>query len=275
MISRRLRCGLVHLKGYIYAIGGDDAKETAEKYDPSRDEWTTIPPLPHPMCRDFCSVALGDSIYVIGEFEEGCYSFSTTNNVWNKITNRNMPASYPQAVMYQGSIYCTGNMGPMIGVVPEIYNPAKDEWKQSGKYGFASHATIMARYGETLYLLKVHRNTNLYAMRTSIDINQYQPETDSWQSDIDSRQRQSVQDKSSLVPPMARWLGSMGLRHTLQVHCLTARMVPQCLRHYGTEIYKDPPSHGEEGSGISDDSNGEDDLSEQEDDGSGSDNGNI
>eukprot|EP00058_Branchiostoma_floridae_P014355 XP_002599843.1 hypothetical protein BRAFLDRAFT_95533 [Branchiostoma floridae] len=68
MISPRVRCGLVHMKGYIYAIGGDDAKKTVERYDPSRDEWTTIPPLPHPMSMYFSSVALRDSVYVISDF---------------------------------------------------------------------------------------------------------------------------------------------------------------------------------------------------------------
>ncbi|XP_078609083.1 kelch repeat and BTB domain-containing protein 2-like [Branchiostoma floridae x Branchiostoma japonicum] len=249
IISPRVRCALVYLKGYIYAIGGDDAKKKAERYDPSRDEWTTVPPLPRPMYRNFCSVALGDSIYVIGESEEGCYSFSTTENTWNKIANRKKPASYPQAVMYQGSIYCAGNMGPMIGVVPEIYNPAKDEWRRSGKSSFASHASILTRYGETMYLLRAHRDRNLYATRTDIGIIQYHPGTDSWQYQpaIDSRQRLSAQDKSSLlVPPMVHWLCSMGLRDTLQVHCLSARMVPECLGRDDTGAFKDPPDHGEE-----------------------------
>ncbi|XP_035698528.1 kelch repeat and BTB domain-containing protein 2-like [Branchiostoma floridae] len=69
MISARVGCGLVHLKGYIYAIGGDNTKGTAERYDPSTDEWTSMPPIPHPMSGflQFCTVTLDDSIYVISK----------------------------------------------------------------------------------------------------------------------------------------------------------------------------------------------------------------
>eukprot|EP00058_Branchiostoma_floridae_P027641 XP_002613132.1 hypothetical protein BRAFLDRAFT_73036 [Branchiostoma floridae] len=273
-------------------------------YDPSMGELYTMN-MPNNLVGYSIAVTPGDELYVAGgvvncrkkvsDDFEGCkklktfyeynhllntweQSFTTTNNAWNKITNRNKPAPHPQAIVYRGSIYCACNMGPIIRTLVEIYNPEKGEWKQSGKYAFASHATILARYGETMYLLMAHRDRNHYPTDTGIGINQYHPKTDSWHHklDIDSRQRQSVQDKSSLaVPPMVHWLCSMGLRHTLQVHCLTARMVPECLRHYGTEIYKDPAGHGEEGSGISGDSEGEEDLSDQEDDRSGSDNGNI
>ncbi|XP_078618930.1 kelch repeat and BTB domain-containing protein 2-like isoform X2 [Branchiostoma floridae x Branchiostoma japonicum] len=81
MISPRVRCGLVYLKGYIYAIGGDNAKESAERYDPSCDEWTSIPAIPQTMSSEICAVTLDDSIYVVSK--EGCYCFSTTENKWN------------------------------------------------------------------------------------------------------------------------------------------------------------------------------------------------
>ncbi|XP_066273212.1 kelch repeat and BTB domain-containing protein 8-like isoform X3 [Branchiostoma lanceolatum] len=78
MIAQRIGCGLVYLKGYIYAIGGDDTKGAVERYDPSHDEWTSIPPIPQPMSLGLSVVTLDDSIYVISK--EGCYFFSTTEN---------------------------------------------------------------------------------------------------------------------------------------------------------------------------------------------------
>ncbi|XP_078609231.1 kelch repeat and BTB domain-containing protein 2-like isoform X1 [Branchiostoma floridae x Branchiostoma japonicum] len=264
MISPRVRCGLVYLKGYIYAIVGDDAKKTAEKYDPSRDEWTSIPPLPYCIFRDFCSVALGDSIYVITAIE-GCFCFSTTDNTWSRIADMSEPMAHLQAVVHQGSIYCTGNLGRHSSVPVKMYNPTKDEWKQSGKSHFASDTTILTKYGETMYLLEVHKNRGEDQSIATIDIHQYQPETDSWLF---------LHDKGRLVPPMVHWLCSLGFPDTLHLYCLAARMVPECLWEDHTGVFKDLPDHGE-GSGISDDSNGEDDLSDQEDDGSGSDNNNI
>ncbi|XP_066279754.1 kelch repeat and BTB domain-containing protein 8-like [Branchiostoma lanceolatum] len=288
MTSPRVRCGLVYLKGYIYAIGGDK-DETAERYDPSRDQWTSIPPLPHPMPSDFCAVTLDDSIYVIRK--EGCYRFSSTESTWNKMADMLKPPLSPQAVTHQGCIYCIDcdkEWRDSSRTCVEMYNPADGVWKQTGngKSFIFNNATLMKHKG-TLYLFTVHTfgdhgRQNLWepSKQSSVSVHRYQPETDSWMS---------LEDKGRLVPPL-KWLGSEN-----RTDCLMSRMIPTFLGDWSAdedlpvvemsadeEEESDNTFSDSSGSGTTDDS--EDDLSDQdtsdednsdEDSQSGSDDGEI
>ncbi|XP_035663992.1 kelch repeat and BTB domain-containing protein 2-like [Branchiostoma floridae] len=212
MISPRARCGLVYLKGYIYAIGGDDTKVTAERYDLSSDEWTWIPAIPHPMSSELCAVTLNDCIYVI--CQKGCYCFSTTENKWSKIADMLKPPLHPQAVTYQGSIYCVNSKnkgGYQSSNVVEVYNPTNGEWKSSGNDSYFFDMTTLMEYGDTLYMY-FHNHQEQW---NTTSIYQYQPETDSWLR---------LKDEEILVPPLAEWLGLES-----RTDCLTTRMIPMCL----------------------------------------------
>ncbi|XP_078587613.1 kelch repeat and BTB domain-containing protein 8-like isoform X1 [Branchiostoma floridae x Branchiostoma japonicum] len=262
MITPRVRCGLVYLKGYIYAIAGDDTKRTAERYDPSCDKWTSIPPIPRPVSSKFCAVTLNDSIYVITN--KGCCSFSTTKNKWKRRASMLHKPLRPQAVTYQGRIYCIdGDENSQCCPSVEMYNPTTREWKQcgNGSYSF-SKATLMV-HGETMYLLTIldRDHEDLWdeeeEMGTGVAatyIYKYQPETDSW---LNIKERSP---RGKLFPPLAEWLSEGSW-----VDCLTARMIPMCLGdpkdykgdHDGGEYPMSPSSR------ISDYSD-RDDLSDQE-----------
>eukprot|EP00058_Branchiostoma_floridae_P010423 XP_002595911.1 hypothetical protein BRAFLDRAFT_98559 [Branchiostoma floridae] len=247
MISPRARCGLVYLKGYIYAIGGDETKETAERYDPSCDEWTSIPAIPQSMSSELCAVTLDDSIYVISK--EGCYCFSTTENKWSKIADMLKPPLRPQAITHQGSIYCVDSNNES-GV--EVYNPSNGEWKWSETTTFHFDMAMLMEYGETMYLLTIYRHHNHQEQWISTTIYQYQPETDHWQD---------LEDEELLIPPLEEWLYS-GSR----TDCLTTRMIPMCLGDPDAYDELDILSSSSEssGSGISDVSDSVDGLSDEE-----------
>ncbi|XP_035667926.1 kelch-like protein 21 isoform X5 [Branchiostoma floridae] len=280
MESPRVSCGLVYLKGYIYAIGGDNSERRVERYDPSCDEWTWIPAIPKPMTSELCAVTLNDSIYVISK--EGCYCFGTTENRWNKMADMHKPQTCPQAITYQGSIYCLDcekDWRDSSSTCVEKYNPTEGEWKWSGNGSFTFDTATLMVYGDTLYLLTVLKRWNLLErdMQSTICIFQYQPEIDSW---LD------LKDKGRLVPPMVEWLESSS-----RTDCLTARMIPMCLgnpcRFEDLELHSindEEESHDtfsdQHGSGFLDNSDEEDGLPDQEDNDedyreSGSDNGDI
>ncbi|XP_019616833.1 PREDICTED: kelch repeat and BTB domain-containing protein 8-like [Branchiostoma belcheri] len=230
MIAKRARYELVSLNGYIYAIGGDKKKGRAERYDPNCDEWTSIPPFPHPVSEKVCAVALNDSIYVVGG--GSCYRFSTSENRWDRIADMVGPTSYPHAVTYQGSIYCVNWFYWGLPTV-EAYNPADGAWKRIGngtssvfnkvkppRYGGALKANLMT-HGGTLYLFTVADIQDPpsrwdYDDRAT-DVHQYQPETDSWVS-VESA------NSGRLFPPKRNCLGSKS-----RTDCLVARMIPKCL----------------------------------------------
>src|SRR5262245_56616406 len=68
----------------IVAVGGRTSTarcgggelDTAERYDPSTNQWTELPPLPSPRS-DLAVVALGGYVYAIG----GCDRNETTGDV--------------------------------------------------------------------------------------------------------------------------------------------------------------------------------------------------
>ncbi|XP_066282744.1 kelch repeat and BTB domain-containing protein 8-like [Branchiostoma lanceolatum] len=291
MIAQRARCGLVYLKGYIYAIGGDreitTAEWTAERYDPSLDEWTSIPPPPQSVFSELCAVTLDDSIYVISQ--EGCFSFSTTDNTWSKIQNMWKPAVRPQAIVYQGCIYCMdcyndscGHASPYI----EVYTPTNDGgyWLLTGKRSVTFDKATMMKYADTIYIL-ILLNDRKNERQSKMFYIQYRPETESWRY---------LQDKGRMmVPPMTRWMD-----YGIGMDCVTARMTPKCLgddfeyRIFDVCLPSDNEdesgsafsSSESSGSEIKDDSHCEDDVSDQEDNdednndndrGSGGDSGDI
>ncbi|XP_019615393.1 PREDICTED: kelch repeat and BTB domain-containing protein 8-like [Branchiostoma belcheri] len=214
MIAKTAWYELVFLKGYIYAIGRDNEKGMAERYDPSRDEWTSIPPFPYPVSWPLYAVALGNNIYVMRK--EGCCSFSTTENRWDKIADMVEPPKFLQAVTYRGSIYCVNREFSVyrdsLPTYVEAYNPADGVWKRTGNgksfvynngipttYGGTLQATLMT-HRETLYLFTVHivrgcrRFWEERNPQSKLYVYEYQPETDSWVSVGKAAKRR-------LVPP--------------------------------------------------------------------------
>ncbi|XP_066273220.1 kelch repeat and BTB domain-containing protein 8-like [Branchiostoma lanceolatum] len=219
MTSGRVRCCLVCLDRYIYAIGGGRTHRTAERYDPSCDEWTLVRPIPYPMPRAqsyhlssvLCAVALNDNIYVISS--EGCYCFSPTENKWSKTAPMLSTPWRPQAVTYRGCIYCVDHEDPDMASV-EMYNPQDGVWIPSDKARtFYCTSLALMLHGASLYLLTVlveeasgYKEHNLY---------QYQPETDSWLK---------PESADMIVTPLKRWLEAYIIEHWLM-----ARMIPTCL----------------------------------------------
>ncbi|XP_078574575.1 kelch repeat and BTB domain-containing protein 2-like isoform X1 [Branchiostoma floridae x Branchiostoma japonicum] len=259
MISARVGCGLVHLKGYIYAIGGDNTKGTAERYDPSTDGWTSMPPIPHPMSGflQFCTVTLDDSIYVISK--EGCYSFSTTENKWSKIADMLVPPVRPRVVTCQGRIFCMDSHQPSAvssdPICVEMYDPADGVWKQSGKgETFAFLASTLMKHDGSLYLITAHiEHDRIFGRPTQrwINVHQYQTDTDSWLFITDKA------FKRRLIPPLAHFKSGNS------VDCLAVRMIQRSPGdtsvYEGLEITSDEDSFG---SGTTDDS--QQDLSDQD-----------
>ena len=89
-VARR-HVAVVHLNGYIYAIGGQDDKDawvqSAERYNLRRGEWETVAPIPVDMSGIHPSaVAYHERIFVTSqnEYQSGqhLYSLDPITNTW-------------------------------------------------------------------------------------------------------------------------------------------------------------------------------------------------
>ena len=65
------------MRDFLFAVGGHDAPggnqhskpiDSAEKYDPEIDQWTTLPSLNMPREGVSCGV-LGDTLYAVGGYD--------------------------------------------------------------------------------------------------------------------------------------------------------------------------------------------------------------
>ncbi|XP_019627599.1 PREDICTED: kelch repeat and BTB domain-containing protein 8-like isoform X2 [Branchiostoma belcheri] len=226
MMTTRFSCNLVCLDGYIYAIGDGRTNKSAERYDPSCDKWACIPPIPYPMPRTerhclssaFCAVALDDSIYVISE--KGCYRFNTTENTWSKTADMLEPPLNPQAVAYQGCIYCVDTNDDTLTYV-EKYNPEDGAWIHSDNAKtFSCTSLALMLHGDSLYLLTVHFPEDM--PYNSHDLYKYQPDTDSWLKQ---------ESADIIVTPIKQWMQA----HVIE-DWLVARMIPTCLGDVSSEV---------------------------------------
>ncbi|XP_066304104.1 kelch repeat and BTB domain-containing protein 8-like isoform X2 [Branchiostoma lanceolatum] len=243
MISPRNSCALVCLKGFIYAIGGD-SENTAERYDPSCDEWTSIAPLPSAAMLSPCAVPLDDSIYVIKG--KSCYCFSTTEDTWRIVADTLPTPLHEQVVEYAGCIYrvCGGHVASSV----QIYSPEDGIWKSTGNCkSFPCDYAMLTVYKrpysrkgmvvDVLYLITVRSKADpdddpwesLGRRWPRIDLYEYQNWKDSWC-------KQDSRDK--MVPPISQWLEARRL-----TECLLARMVPTSLEDGSS--YKDEQEHSD------------------------------
>ncbi|XP_035667935.1 kelch repeat and BTB domain-containing protein 8-like [Branchiostoma floridae] len=221
MIGNRIRCSLVCLDGYIYAIGDGRTNRTAERYDPSRDQWICIPTIPYPMPRAhsrmfssvYCAVALDDSIYVMGR--EGCYCFSTADNKWKKTADMLEAPGNPQAVTYRGRIYCVDTEFPEY---VQMYNPEDGVWAHSDKAKtFSCTGLALMPHGGSLYLLTVNNPEHPYEQHLKRhDIYQYQPETDTWLK---------PESPDIVVTSLKRWFEAHILEDWLMVKMIPTSLV--------------------------------------------------
>lgn len=69
MHSQRCYVSVVELNGLIYALGGYDGKfrlNSAERYDPTTNQWTLIPSMNY-LRSDAHACTLNDKIYITGK----------------------------------------------------------------------------------------------------------------------------------------------------------------------------------------------------------------
>ena len=134
-IERRGGASVVAHDGKIYAIGGYQegeaaASQTAEVYDPVKDEWESIPPMSAGRL-GAGAASLGGKIYVIGGIEYDdedlasgeCYDPKTME--WTRIPDMIDVRGYTEAVAIDGTLIVAEHESNVI----ERYSPQKNAWE--------------------------------------------------------------------------------------------------------------------------------------------------
>ena len=119
MEEERCRFCLIELHGKLYAIGGLQEQvslvdqSSCEVYDPEKDTWTNIAPVPYSVVRH-AGVALEADIYVSGgcglhdEALDHLYAYNAQNNAWMRKTPMLSPRVDHCMVAYDNRVFVAG-----------------------------------------------------------------------------------------------------------------------------------------------------------------------
>ncbi len=140
--SRRQEIAGVELGGYVYAVGGlAGASQAAaqplasvERYDPERDQWEMVAPLPTPLHHP-AAATVGGRLYVIGGFEtsaftavDSVYAYDPTADHWESRAPLPAPRGAATAAVIDGRIYVAGGLRDSSVDDFAVYDPAANQW---------------------------------------------------------------------------------------------------------------------------------------------------
>ena len=137
MPTSRSCFGAAELDGKIYAVGGTHYSiplQVAELFDPSTQQWKTIPPLQSARS-DLAAASCNGKVYAIGGQRSGwkvlsdveCYDPS--ENAWKSVPSLNTPRRNAVAVTIEDNLYVIGGYdGSKALNTVEVYNPLTNKW---------------------------------------------------------------------------------------------------------------------------------------------------
>ncbi|XP_077364667.1 kelch repeat and BTB domain-containing protein 2 [Festucalex cinctus] len=224
MLCRRLKPSLVYCDGYIYAVGGDDVageltQHTVERYDPQKDEWSMVSPLP--LAWSWCAcVAARNCIYALTLDLTYCYL--PRADAWVEMAGRPISRCHASAAVFGDLIFYLGGLhmaGPRSGpavtadgssLAVEIYDVGKNEWRWAAgvpakRYTLPRAHAVALLGGLCVFVRETHVQE-----RPRYAIYQYDVERDRWHL------RQPVSE---------RVLWELGDRF----RCAVGKLYPSCL----------------------------------------------
>lgn len=131
------------MNGKLYAVGGSDGNndlQTAERYDPKTQRWSSIGALSKAKSNNACT-ELGGFLYSIGGSSDqqalrDCERFDFENEKWELIAPLQVPRSQAACTTFRGQVIVVGgcNRSGCLDSV-EAYDPQTNTWKFLAKLG--------------------------------------------------------------------------------------------------------------------------------------------
>jgi N-acetylneuraminic acid mutarotase len=115
-------------KGQIFVIGGYDGSEALdvfERFDPTTNNWHSLPALPQPISAHSVTVA-GDSLYVFGDYQEldSNYRYDFLKQQWQTLDIGYKASRHNAATTLANRIYViggnTGGNGPFLDYIQQF-----------------------------------------------------------------------------------------------------------------------------------------------------------
>jgi N-acetylneuraminic acid mutarotase len=159
MITARSEMPAVVMDGLIYVPGGFaptfESSDRFEVYDPARDEWQSLAPLPQP--RDHpMATAHGGRVYVFGgrgaEYANiNTWAYDPTSDTWEELALMPEPRVAGAAVVLGDHIYIVGGDGGTSALLR--YDPAANTWATLAPLSQPREHNQAVAFDGTIYVL--------------------------------------------------------------------------------------------------------------------------
>jgi len=187
-MGARQETGVAALRGRIYVLGGftDELAivPRVEAYDPGKDEWTEVAPLPFPMHHANTAV-VDDRLYVLGALIGNSFTaigdafvYDLATGSWKSLTS--MPLGTERGAGGTAAIgtkiYVAGGFRGNASV-PDFsaYDTTNDTWEALPDLGEGRDHLIAAAAGEKRYVIGGRRNGVLLG-----NVFEFDPATGKW-----------------------------------------------------------------------------------------------
>lgn len=188
LIYNRSNHAVVAFEGKIYVFGGNENPDKTEVYDPNKDAWRELAPIPTPRQHINYSAAAADGkIYLMGGIEkrgEREFAITDKNEVYDPTTNtwaekkpipfkRQMPA----VTSLKGKIYVISgtNSDWDDQATVFVYDPETDHWETRANMPEARCISGVAVVHQRIVVI-----TGIRSTYKKSKIFTYDPEKDTW-----------------------------------------------------------------------------------------------
>jgi N-acetylneuraminic acid mutarotase len=128
-------------RGYVYVLGGYASPNdlalpvaTLYRYDPARDRWQKLPPMPAARAA-LALGATGGKLYAAGGADgskafRSLYVYDVARRRWSRGPSMSVAREHLGGAVYGGKFYVVGGRAPGAGnfAIAERYDPAKRRW---------------------------------------------------------------------------------------------------------------------------------------------------
>ena len=159
--------GAVAVGGLIYVPGGmladGHVTDVFETYDPVKDVWAALKPLPQPLCA-YAIAALDSRIYLFGGWDGQHYLdtvrvYETLTGAWSVAAPMPIPRAFAAASSIGNKIYVVGGYDEIQEfALCQEYDPARQDnggtpWRERAPMNLPRAGLAVATAGDSLYAI--------------------------------------------------------------------------------------------------------------------------
>ncbi len=170
------------LDGLIYVPGGFGGESVFQAYDPARDEWLDLAPLPVAR-HHLMAAALKGNVYFFGGAEADTWNptrtafvYDPAQNAWTELAPLPEPRLAGAAVALNGKLYIVGGVGESSAMLE--YDPAINQWRSLAELREPREHLAAAALNGEVYALG--GRWQVVGELASVEI--YDPATDTWRA---------------------------------------------------------------------------------------------